>query len=270
MKIDPITLEVIRNKLDAIANEMQMSVMKSAYSPIVKESQDTTQAIFTPNGDTVSQAMAMPLFLGTLFMATKRIVSVFPPHEMKEGDIFIMNDPYDGGTHIPDNNVVTPVICKGEVVALCGSVLHNTDMGGIDLGSLSSRATEIFQEGLRIPILKLYDQGKPNDTLFKIWERNVRMPDLCFGDLRAQIAGNEVGKKRIIAIIEEYGKEVFFEAIRELFDMAERWTRKKIEEIPDGVYRFHDYWDADSMDPKELVKIAVTVTIQGSNVTVDF
>lgn len=269
MRFDPITLEVIRNRFDVIAEEMQTALERAAYSTVLKAG-DGSCAIFSARGETIAQATALPGLLGMLIPAVGSILRAFPPSEMREGDIYIMNDPYDGGTHIPDITLVTPVMHHGRVVALCASIAHMQDMGGKVPGSIATDATEMYQEGLCIPPLKFYEGGRPNVTLHRLIEKNVRIPNVVFGDLRAQMAANEVGRRRLLGLFDEYGQETVLAYVNELLDRAEILTRRRIEEIPDGSYSFVDYVDNDGIDLDRRVKIAATVTVAGSGISVDF
>lgn len=175
MAIDPFTLEVLRNKFDITTEEMQAVLRRSSYSSIIKEANDAGNTIFTVKGQLVSQSPGCPSFLGMMIPAVQRILQVFPPEQMAEGDIYIMNDPYEGGTHLPDTTIVMPVIYDGETLAVVACIAHQADMGGKFPGSKPMDATEIFQEGLIIPPLKLYERGKANETLFKIMGKNTRL-----------------------------------------------------------------------------------------------
>lgn len=269
MGFDPVTLEVIRSRFDIIAEEMQTALVRAAYSSVLKAG-DASAAIFTAQGETIAQATSLPGLLGMLIPAVDSILRAFPLTEMRDGDIYILNDPYDGGTHIPDITLVTPVFHKGQVVALCVSIAHMQDMGGKVPGSIATDATEIYQEGLRIPPLKFYEEGHPNQTLHRLIEKNVRIPNVVMGDLRAQIAAGAVGYKRLLTLFDEYGQDTVLSYVSELLDRAEIMTRHKIQEIPDGSYTFADYVDNDGIDLDRRIKIQATVAIQGSDISVDF
>jgi N-methylhydantoinase B len=269
-KVDPITLEVVRNRLDNIADEMEMTLLKSAFSSIIKEALDASAAIFDSQGRTLAQAASLPAQLGMLMEAVAQITRNYPEEEMFEGDVFILNDPYEGGTHLPDISVITPVFYKGKRVAFSASLGHHQDVGGKTPGSTPPDATELFAEGLIIPPLKLYEKGKANETLITMIKRNVRLTDVTMGDLRAQIACANVGGRRIVTLIDEYGVDTITAAMGELMDHSETLTRKCIEEMKDGTYSFYDYIDDDGIVLHEPVKIMVTVTIKGSNMHFDF
>ena len=186
--LDPVTVEVVRHKLDGIANEMELTLLKSSFSPIVKEGLDASASLFTLQGETLAQAVAIPIHLATLIPCVARILDEFPIGTMREGDLYCMNDPYLGGTHLPDIAVVMPVFAHGRALGLAAAMTHHQDIGGTAPGSVPTDATEIFQEGIRLPALKLRDGDRFNDTLLKILRRNVRIPDTFEGDLMAQVA----------------------------------------------------------------------------------
>ncbi len=235
----------------------------------MKEARDCTTAIFDMQGETVAQAMAIPIHLGTLMVSVPGILEVFPVSEMQEGDVFLANDPYSGGTHLPDITILAPVIYRGEVVALCCSMVHHQDIGAMTPG-VPTGSTSIYQEGLNLPPIKLYDAGQPVKVVHDIIRKNVRTPDLVIGDIRAQVSAGNIGKLRISELLEEYGKDVVLAAMKELMDRSETLTRKELERIPDGTYSFADYMDNDGIDLDKRIKIQAAVTIRGSEFIVDF
>src|ERR1043166_9119251 len=162
--LDPVTVEVVRNKLDGIANEMELTLLKSSCSPIVKEGLDASASLFTLQGETLAQAVAIPIHLATLIPCVKRILTEFPLVTMREGDLYCMNDPYLSGTHLPDIAVIMPVFARGRPLAFAAAMPHHQDVGGMTPGSVPTHATEVFQEGIRLPPLKLREGGKFNDT----------------------------------------------------------------------------------------------------------
>jgi N-methylhydantoinase B len=269
MSIDPITLEVLRNKLEDISDEMEITLLKSSHSTVVKEALDASAAIFDASGNQIAQAIASPIHLGMILPAVSRIVELFPPETMREGDVFVLNDPFDGGTHLPDVVMTVPIVADGETIGLAVAITHHQEMGGRSAGSTPMDASEIFQEGLRIPPLKLYDQGEPNETLFAMLERNVRIPDTVRGDLDGQQAACATGVRGVRLLVEHYGADVLRSCMVELLDRAEKMTRAEIERIPDGVYRFVDYLDNDGFDLERRIRIEVAVTIDGSDFMVD-
>jgi N-methylhydantoinase B len=268
--VDPITLEVIRNRLDVIADEMESTLLKSAFSPIIREAADASAALFDIEAQTLAQAAALPAHLGMLLPAVQEIVNCFPPEQMDPGDLYILNDPFQGGTHLPDIAVVMPVFVDGRPIALSASLAHHQDVGGQAPGSTPPNATEIFAEGLIIPPLKLYDRGEPNQTLLDLIGRNVRIPYIVLGDVDAQIACVRIGARRMQELAEQYTAPVLEQAFVDLLDHAERMTRASIREIPDGVYRFHDYIDDDGLGGGDPIRIEATVTVDGDQIDFDF
>jgi N-methylhydantoinase B len=268
-QIDPITLEVVRNKLDDIADEMEITLLKSSHSAIVKEALDASAAIFDSRGQQVAQAAAAPIHLGMIIPAVQKFLEVFPAETMREGDVYVLNDPFDGGTHLPDLVMTMPVFAGERLIALVTAITHHQEIGGRSPGSTPVDATEIFQEGLRIPPLKLYDEGRPNRTLLAMIERNVRIPDVVIGDIFGQYAACHVGKTRVLALAGRLGSDQLVAYMDELLDRTERLTRAAILEIPDGSYHFVDYLDHDGIDVDRRIRIEVTATISGSEFIVD-
>lgn len=267
--IDPITLEVIYHRLKSIADEMEGALLRSSFSTIVKEIRDCSTAIFDAKGQTIAQATSIPVHLGTLMASVTQILEEFPAAEMSEGDAFIANDPYSGGTHLPDITMVVPVMYRGEVVALTCSMVHHQDIGGITPGVPTS-ATSLYQEGLNLPPLKFYSEGRPVKAIHDIIRKNVRTPDIVIGDLGAQIAAGNVGNLRIKGLFDDYGRELVLAAMNQLMDYSETLTRRELEKIPDGSHTFVDYMDNDGVDFDKTITLQCTVTIRGSEFIADF
>ncbi|MBI3373318.1 MAG: hydantoinase B/oxoprolinase family protein [Betaproteobacteria bacterium] len=268
--VDPVTLEVVRNRLDVIAQEMESALIRSAFSVVIKEGADCSCALFTRQGETMAQSVALPQHLGVLAATVKSVLRVYPAQTMSEGDVYIMNDPYDGGTHIPDVNILTPVFWRGRLVALASCMAHQQDMGGMAIGSLPPDATEIFQEGLVLPPVKLMEKGEFNQQVLSIILKNVRIPTHTLADFGAQIAAVRTGAERFQALCDEYGADGILDVVAELMDRAEALTRARIEEIPDGVYTFWDWLDNDGIVLDKKVRIQATMTVKGSEIHVDF
>ena len=270
--IDPITLEVIKNRLDNFADEAQVALLRSAYSTTVKEASDASCAIFDGRGETLTQAHLAggAVHLGALAVMVKRLLEYFPVETLREGDVMCTNDPYSGAHHLPDLIIVAPVMVDDKTVALTATMAHHQDVGGKVPGSTPADSTDIFQEGLRIPPSKLYDAGAPNQVLFDIIEANVRTPDVVIGDIRAQLAACLIAKRRLLELIDEFGVESLLDYTRELLDRAEAATRAKIAEIPDGTYEFEDYLDNDGIDLDRRVPVRVSVTVRDTELIVDF
>lgn len=268
--LDPITVEVVRNKLEGIANEMQQTLLRSSFSPIVKEGLDASASLFTVDGETLAQACAIPVHLGTLIPVVAKILELYPVSKMKAGDAYIMNEPYLGGTHLPDIGVVTPIFANGRVVALSAAMTHHQDMGGMAPGSVPTNAIEIFQEGLRIPPLKLRDGGIFNETLVAMIRLNVRIPDTVMGDLNAQIAACNVGARRVSELADTLGQNLMSVIFANLLDRSEQMTREALRAIPDGTYRYTDYNDNDGIELDKLIRFDVAVTVKNGSFHVDF
>ena len=267
---DPITLEVVRNKLDGIANEMQSTLVRSSFSPIVKEGLDASASLFTLEGETLAQATAIPIHLATLIPVVRTVIGKFPVGAMRQGDIYIMNDPYSGGTHLPDIALVMPIFSRGRPIAFSAAMTHHQDVGGMSPGSVPTNATEIYQEGIRIPPLKYRDGGEINQTLVDLLTLNVRVPETFMGDLNAQVAACSIGARRVGELAERYGANHLPAIAEELLSRSERLARRAIERIPDGRYHYVDWLDNDGVALDEPVRIEVTADISGDRVLVDF
>ena len=202
--------------------------------------------------------------------AVKSMLATFPADSLAEGDVVIMNDPYTGGQHNPDVICIVPVVYQGETVALAVSLAHHQDVGGRTPGSNPTDATDVFEEGLCIPPIKLYEAGSRSSVVEAFIRHNVRYPDLMFGDLGAQVACGRTAAAELIALLGKYGRDVIIRAMAELLDRAEMQTRKHIESIPDGTYRFTDWLDNDGVDLDRQIAITAAVTVEGSDVFVDF
>jgi N-methylhydantoinase B len=266
--IDPITFEVVRNGLDLLVDEMALTVMRTAHSGIVKDAMDYSTAFCDRQGRVVAQGLTILMHLGSFPDAVASVLSQYEGR-IAPGDIFILNDPYSsGGIHLPDIYVIKPIFVDGDLEGFAGVVAHHTDVGGIVPGSNSTDSTEIYQEGLRIPTLKLYDAGVPNDTLFAIIQKNVRLPRLVMGDLRAQVAAAHTGERQFLALAGKYGAAALRRYMDALLDYTEDLARREIADLPDGTYEATGHIDADNIDAGPVV-INVSMTISGEKVTVD-
>ena len=267
-EVDPITFEVIKNALASIADEMALVLMRSAYSPVVRDTMDYSTALCDREGRVVAQGLTLAIQLGA-FPDLMRCVVVTFGNDMRPGDVFIANDPYgSGGQHLPDIYVVKPIFYGGALEGYATTMAHHSDVGGIAPGSVAMHATEIFQEGLRLPLLKLYEGGEKNQTLFKIIERNTRQPVEVLGDLRAQLAACHAAEKGLTELLVKYRAVPLHAYIEALHDHAERLMRMEIAAIPDGRYRYTDYIDGFGEEP-EPIAIAVSLEVSGETFTVD-
>jgi len=267
--VDPITTEVIRNKLEGIANEMELTLLKSSFSPIVKEGLDTSASLFTVKAETLAQACAIPVHLATLIPTIRSMLQRYPLESMREGDAYILNDPYCGGTHLPDIAIMTPVFYRGRVIAMSATMTHHGDVGGFSPGSLPTNSTEIYQEGLRIPPLKFREAGQYNETLVALLRQNSRLPDTLMGDLNAQLAACTVGARRLQELADVYGADLLMAIFDELLDRSEIMTREALRRIPEGTYRYVDAMDNDGIELDQRIRVEVAVTVRDGTIAFD-
>jgi N-methylhydantoinase B len=266
---DPITLEIVKNALSSLADEMALVILRSAYSPIVRDSMDYSSAICDRDGAIVAQGLTNPVHLGS-FPDVMR--NIFDRHlaDMRPGDAFLVNDPYGGGgMHLPDVFLIKPIYVEGALEGFAATVVHHSDLGGIAPGSMGLQATEIFQEGLRIPIVKLFEAGVINPTVVAFLEANSRTPVELRGDLSAQIASVEACERGFTDLVRKYGSGAFRGYIAELHAYAERLMRQEIRRMPDGVYEHEDHVDGLGDDPQPI-RFRVTITIDDDDVTIDW
>ncbi|MBI3978186.1 MAG: hydantoinase B/oxoprolinase family protein [Chloroflexi bacterium] len=266
--LDPISLELIRSGLDSIVDEMALTLVRTAYSANLKSAMDLSTAFCDAGGRLLAQGLTLPLHLGAIPDAMAAILARYGG-AVRPGDVFVLNDPYEGGTHLPDLFVVQPVYLGDDLLGFVCSVAHHTDIGGRVAGGNACDSTEIYQEGLRVPPIRLYDRGEPNEGFLRLLERNVRIPVKVLGDLRGQLAASHIGERGIIELVDRYGRGAVSAAFEELLDYGERLTRAEIARLPDGRYEFADYLDGDGIDPAPI-RIQVAVTVAGDQMEVDF
>ena len=264
--VDPVTLEVLRNACVAVAEEMNATLVRTAYSPNVTERRDCSTALFDADGEMIAQAETMPVHLGAMPFSVAAAVDAF---DLGPGDSVLLNDPYRGGAHLPDLTLVTPVFADGELVAYAANRAHHADIGGARAGSVAADSTEIYQEGLRIPPVKLHEGGETNEAVVDLLLANVRTPDERRGDLRAQEAANETGRERFLDLVDRYGADTLRAALDAIKDYSERRMRAEIAALPDGTYRFADALDDDGRGNRNL-PVEVAVAVSGDSVRVDF
>ncbi|MBM3531710.1 MAG: hydantoinase B/oxoprolinase family protein [Alphaproteobacteria bacterium] len=265
---DPVLTEIVRNALDAIADEIALIVLRTACSGIVRDSMDYSTAVCDAAGGTLAQGLTTPLHLGSFHDAMQALIRRFEG-DVAEGDVFFFNDPYlAAGQHLPDLYIVRPVFVGGSLEAWATTVAHHNDVGGIVPGSNSIGSTEIYQEGLRLPFLKLASAGVESKAILDILAANVRVPEKVLGDLNAQIAATAIGVREIQALFAKYGKATLRATFAEIHDHAERLARSVIAEIPDGTYRFESWIDGFGETP-EPIRFCAAVTVAGDEITVD-
>ena len=271
MAVDAISLEVFKNMFISVAEEMGVALQRTSYSPNIKERRDYSCAVFDPQGQMVAQAAHVPVHLGAMPASVRAALETFP-RGLNSGDVVILNDPYMGGTHLPDITLVAPVFVEedGEkhLVGFVSNRGHHADVGGMTPGSLPL-STELYQEGTIIPPIKLARRGRINQEVLALICRNSRTPEERRGDLAAQIAAIRVGERRLTEVINRYGVPLALEHMSALLDYSERVTRQAILKIPDGVYPVLDYMDDDGLT-EQLVPIQVAITVAGDGMTIDF
>jgi N-methylhydantoinase B len=265
---DPILLELVKNALDATVDEMAIALVRTAYSNNLKNAMDMSCALCDAEGRLIAQGLTLPLHLGSIPDAMAHVRRKFAGR-IAPGDVFILNDPFEGGTHLPDFYIVKPIFLDGRVVGWSASIGHQLDVGGKTPGGNGCDATEIFQEGLRIPPLKLHAAGEPVEAVFELIDRNVRVPRQVLGDVRSQVAACLTGERGYLQLVARHGYERLAACTSALLDQAERLARTAIAAMPDGRYRFTDWIDDDGIDP-DPIPIVVTLIVAGERITADF
>lgn len=264
---DPITREIVGNALASIADEMATTIFRTAHSTVVRDGMDFSAALCDPSGETVAQAVTVPFHLGSVPHAMSCLLAKWGD-KLRPGDVFVMNDPFDGGIHLQDIFVFKPVFVGEALIGFATTTAHHGDVGGRLPGSAACDNTEIFQEGLRLPWLRLYDRGEPVEAIFEVIRANVRIPRMTLGDLAAQVAATSVAERELQALAARYGVVRLAELMTGLVEHTERLVRQEIASWPDGTATFTDYLDSDGIE-RRAVHITATVTIAGDELTAD-
>jgi N-methylhydantoinase B len=268
-EVDPIRLEVIRNALVAASEEMNISIWRTARSTVVRETLDYSTAIFDGSGNAVAQSTRIPVHLNSMSVCLEEIVTNWIPlSEWNEGDVILTNDPYAGGQHLPDFVAYKPIYRDGKRVAISATIVHHVDIGGGAPGSYFAGAQEVYQEGLRLPPIKLVDGGRMNASILAVIRRNSREPEKIGGDIAAQLAALDVGARAILRLVDRYGIAVVQAAMAAVLDQSEVAMRSAISAIPDGTYTFEDFVDDDGQEAIGI-KIRASVTIEGDKALID-
>src|SRR3954463_16255829 len=250
--LDPVTLTVIQNGLIQVCNEMDLAFVRSAFSPVISEGMDRSDGIYdATDGSLIAQGeLGLPVFVGTMQFSTRAVIDRVKSHyagKVDAGDVFIVNDPYLGGTHLMDVRFVKPFFYKGEIFAWLANTGHWPDIGGMVPGGFSAHATEVEQEGLRLPPVKLFKSGEMDREIYSIISSNIRIADQRIGDIRAQAAALKVGERRLTELLDRYGPETVTTAISEISVRAAQLMRAHIATIPDGVYASEAFVDSDGV-----------------------
>src|SRR6266700_8129601 len=243
-KVDPVIAEIVRNGVIAVTEEMKTNLMRTAYNIIIYEALDFTTGLFTPQGDTVSIGIGLPMFIRGMAETVKAKIRHFGPDGIKPGDIYVTNDAYLTGSHLNHVTLTLPIFHRGTLCGFACCMAHWLDIGG----ALGGMTTDIFAEGLQIPIVKYQDRGKVNEDLVDIIRQNVRLPSRAVGDLRAQVTAVKTGERRFLQLIERYGREEVAASIAAIMDHADKSARARTRTIPGGIYRAESYMDDDGID----------------------
>jgi N-methylhydantoinase B len=268
MAIDPVTLVVVHNGLQQVASEMDLTFERAAFSPVISEGFDRSDGIYDKDtGDVIAQGeLGLPIFVGVMQFTTRAVIEHVRAsgEPLRPGDIFIVNDPYCGGTHLMDVKMVKPFFYQGRLWAYLSNTGHWPDTGGSVPGGFSTRATEVQQEGLRLPPVKLFREGVMQPDILSIILANIRVPEERIGDIKAQVAGLTVGEKRLTALIDRYGEATVSACIAELRRRSEQMMRAHIAKIPDGIYGGEAFVDSDGVDPDPLA-IRLRLRVEGTD-----
>ena len=264
-RVDPVTTEIVRNGLIAATEEMKTNLMRTAYNMIIYEALDFTVGLFDARGNTVSIGLGLPMFIRGMSDTVKTKLAHYGMENLDPGDILLTNDAYITGSHLNHMTFTVPIFHDGEVVAFSCCMAHWPDVGG----TLDGATTDIYSEGLQMPIVKIYRKGEPNEELISVIKTNVRLPERAMGDFRAQIAAVRTGERRFLEMINKYGRDAVLLGIEAIMDHSEAATRARVREIPDGVYEAQSFMDDDGVRIGERVPINVRVEVKGDRMKVD-
>ena len=267
-KTDTVTLEIIRGKLLAVADEMGVVLKRSSMSPVIYEVLDFACGVCDAEGQLISQTNGITVFTGTFAVQIKFIMDKFAGR-MRPGDIFLLNNPYAGGTHYNDVGVIKPIFLDDRLIAFSISISHWTDVGGKAPGSLPADSTEIYQEGICLPGVYLYKGGERQDDIIEMIEANVRIPKMAIGDLNAELAAVRIAENRVFELCEKYGESVVKEAFAHILETSEQVSREAVRALPDGVYEATDWIDGDGITDDRF-PTKVEVRIDGDKITFDY
>ena len=261
-EIDLFTVEIVKDSLVAIGDEMFIALQRTSKSTIIYEVLDFASGLTDATGQLITQGNGVTGFLGTLTFAVRSTLEKFGPENLHPGDVVITNDPYGGGgTHLSDVSLIVPIFYDGKLVAFAASKAHWTEVGGKDPGSWTTDATEVFQEGLQFPCVKLYEEGRPVQSLIDLIAANVRLPDMSLGDMYAQAASLRLGERRFQELCDKYGLDVVLSSIEALLDYGERMTRLELSKLPKGTYEAEDWIDDDGIGNGPFpVRVKITIT----------
>src|SRR5579875_1758113 len=263
--VDPITAEIVRNAVVAITDEMKTNLMRTAYNMIIYEALDFTVGLFDAAGNTISIGLGLPMFIRGLSDAIKAKLAHYGTANIRPGDILLTNDSYIMGSHLNHMIFTLPIFWEGELVAFSASMAHWQDVGG----TLRGTTTDIYEEGLQLPIVKIYREGQVNAELVEIIKSNVRFPDLAMGDFRAQVASIKTGERRMLQLLQRYGRDAVLGSIARIYRHSGEVARQAVAAMPDGVYEAESFMDDDGVHLGQRIPIRVRVTVAGDRMTID-
>jgi N-methylhydantoinase B len=266
--VDPITLQVIRGSFETIAEEMGHVLYRMSFSSIIRESQDLGAGLFDVNFNTLCESESTPMHIGSIPGYLRGIAQTLEDEEWYEGDVIVHNHPYYGASHTPDLAIVVPVFFQGRLVGFAGNTAHHVDIGAATPGLIID-VPDVFAEGMLFAGTKLYRKGEPNNAMWNYIRRNSRAAGQLVMDIEAQVASARLGAKRFVELLEKYGEGLVFSAANQLMDYAERMTRQRISEIPDGDYTAEGWLDDDGRNRDKQLKVKVTIRVRGDEVEVD-
>ena len=265
--VDPITTEIIRNAFISIANDMNATLIRSAFTPIIYEGKDCSIALIDEKGEVLGQSLGLPLFLGNLEICVKLIAEEHGWDYFKDGDVFYMNDSYMTGTHLNDSTIIMPIFWRGNRIGFAASRAHWLDVGAKDPGTPVD-SHEIYQEGFRWGPTRLYESGEPREDVIDLLRRNSRFGEATVGDMNAQVAAGRTGEKRLHALFDRFGVETIAAARDEIFRRTEELEREAVKALPDGVYQAEGYLDDDGLESEPLL-VKLELTVSGDAMTID-
>ncbi len=261
---NPVVTEIVRNGLVAVTEEMKINLMRTAYNMIIYEALDFTVGLFDARGNTVSIGLGLPMFIRGMSETVKAKIKHFGT-DIDPGDILLTNDAYITGSHLNHMTFSVPIFHDGELVAFSCCMAHWPDVGG----TIMEGTTDIYSEGLQMPIVKIHRKGVPNEELISIIRTNVRIPERAMGDFRAQLAAVKTGEKRFMEMMQKYGRDEVLDGIAAIMDQSEAVARERVRDIPDGVYEAESFMDDDGINVGQRVPINVKVIVAGDKMTVD-
>ncbi|MPZ58318.1 MAG: hydantoinase B/oxoprolinase family protein [Rhizobiales bacterium] len=265
VQVNPVTTEIVRNSLIAVTEEMKTNLMRTAYNMIIYEALDFTVGLFDAEGNTISIGLGLPMFIRGMSDTVKTKLVHFGAQNIEPGDILLTNDAYITGSHLNHMTFTVPVFHEGELVAFSCCMAHWPDVGG----TLDGSTTDIYSEGLQMPIVKIYRKGVPNEELISIIKMNVRLPERAMGDFRAQVAAVKTGERRFLEMIHKYGRDAVVGGIEAIMEQSEAVTRERVRQFPDGVYEAESFMDDDGISVGRRVPIRVRVEVAGDRMKVD-